>query len=220
VNLKRIEQRRFGRVFIRDERDDAYPMVKLASKRTSRYWNPSGWWGDQGDTPKCVGYAWGHWFEDGPITHRGQAPFADPSTIYALAQDLDEWPGSAYEGTSIRGGAKAMQQLGFISEYRWTKNLDVLISKILEVGPVVVGTAWWSDMCEPNARGIIRATGYVCGGHAWVVNGVNVKKSLFRMKNSWGRSWGRNGAAFVTFDDMAMLIGDMDGECCLAKEVE
>lgn len=213
-------KRRFGRIYVRDERDDAYPiLLKRASRRTSRYWNQNGWWGDQGYTPRCVGYAFAHWCEDGPVTHRGKPPIADPQVIYETAQDVDEWEGDDYEGTSIRGGAKAMQEMGFVSEYRWTKSLRTLVTTVLELGPVVVGTAWWSGMSEPNKSGRIRISGEIAGGHAYLLNGVNTKRQLFRIKNSWGRGWGVNGTAYIGFDDMGLLIEDMDGEVCLATEV-
>lgn len=217
----RAAPRKYGRIYIADQQDCLFQLERpaRASKRTFRYWNARGWRGDQGTTSKCVAFAWAHWYEDGPITHRGKPPVADPHAIYALAQDLDEWPGDDYEGTSVRGGAKAMRQLGFISEYRWTKSLDVLIHEVLERGPVVVGTAWWSDMCEPDKSGLIRATGEVLGGHAYVINGVNTKTRLFRIKNSWEPTWGQAGMAYVPFDDMAMLVEDMDGEVCRATEV-
>lgn len=216
----RATPRRFGRIYIRDERDDKFPItVKRASKRTSRYWNQSGWWGDQLATPKCVGYAFAHWVEDGPVTHDGKPPVADPTVIYDTAQDLDEWEGDDYEGTSIRGGVKALKAMGYVSEYRWTKSLRTLVNTILEVGPVVVGTVWWSGMFEPNKSGLVRARGEAVGGHAYVLNGVNTKRKLFRIKNSWGRFWGLNGCAYIGFDDLGMLIEDMDGECCLASEI-
>jgi hypothetical protein len=167
-----------------------------------------------------VAYAWVHWLEDGPITHGSRKPpLFDPAFVYAKAQDLDEFEGSAYEGTSIRGGAKAMQQLGCITEYRWCFDLSTLVNAILETGPVVVGTVWWSGMFEPNKSGLVRARGIAAGGHAYVVNGVNVGKGLFRIKNSWGRGWGIGGSAFVPFEDMALLLERMDGEACLAIEV-
>lgn len=213
-------KRKFGRTYIADERDEDFPIRAKATSRTNRYWNNTGWWGDQKATPLCVGYAFAHWYEDGPITHSAKpVPVAKPQVVYDLAQELDEWEGTAYSGTSIRAGAKAMKVLGYISEYRWTYDLPTMIATVLELGPVVVGTTWWSDMFVPNKAGVIRATGFVCGGHAYVINGVNVAKKLFRLKNSWGKTWALNGSAFISFADMAMLIEQMDGECCLATEV-
>jgi len=43
------------------------------------------------------------------------------------------------------------------------------------------------------------------------------KKQLFRIKNSWGRSWGVKGSAFISFANMQRLINE-NGEICLAVE--
>jgi len=48
---------------------------------------------------------------------------------------------------------------------------------------------------------------------------VNLKQSIFRIKNSWGRAWSNNGFAFISFDDMARLLSE-DGEACIAHEVQ
>lgn len=228
-----------GRVHIPDERDAKYPLSTALAKaapstKQHRYWWDSAWWGDQGPYPHCVAYSWMHWLEDGPVTHfyknrdfdpaylnehageKHQALF-NPSTIYAEAQKIDEWPGEDYDGTSVRAGAKILKRLGVISEYRWAYTLDDVVQAVLNLGPVVVGTWWYTDMFMPNSKGVITATGQKAGGHAYVINGVNVKKRIFRIKNSWGRSWGKNGHAYISFDDFDKLLKDW-GEACMAFE--
>ena len=213
--------RKFGRIYLADERDANYPIRMMKTRRTYRYWNANGWWGDQLDTPFCIGYAWAHWLDDGPVTHgKTKPPLVNPAELYRRAQELDVWPGSNYEGSSIRGGVKAVKSLGYVSEYRWTCTLSALVNAVLEQGPVVVGTLWWAGMSHPDKQGVLRATGYVEGGHAYVINGVNTRKAMFRIKNSWGRGWGLGGLAWVPFEDMGRLIEDADGECCLATEVK
>lgn len=214
----------FGRRVIPDTRDANYPMrlaVPQTTSRSYRYWYDNGWWGDQGDVPACVGYAWAHWVEDGPVTPpRKPQPYADPLQVYQLAQKLDEWPGEGYEGSSVRGGAKALRQRGCISAFYWTLDVNELARAILERGPVVVGTNWYAGMLEPRASdGLIRVTGEILGGHAYELNGVNLKRAQFRVKNSWGRLWGRSGRALISFDDMARLLKE-DGEACLATEAD
>ena len=55
------------------------------------------------------------------------------------------------------------------------------------------------------------------GGHAYVINGIDTKKQLFRIKNSWGRNWGVKGSAYISFANMQRLIRE-NGEICLAVE--
>lgn len=213
-----------GRLFIPDERDRAFPAQlvlpkKAAAVKPYKYHNQSGWWGDQGDTPHCVGYSIAHWLEDGPITHAGIAPVLNPyNDIYRRAQDIDEWPGTDYDGTSVRAGMKAAQERGYVHSYYWATTIDEIVQCISNVGPVVVGTVWTHDMFFPDPKtGIIRPTGYESGGHAYVLNGYNLKKRLFRIKNSWGRLWGLEGNAWISFDDFKILL-DNWGEACIAVE--
>lgn len=210
-----------GRNYAPDIRDRNY-LIKdklplTPQKITSKYWDDNEWWGDQGNTPQCVGYAWAHWIEDGPITHGGIAPIVPPQLIYSEAQKVDEWPGENYDGTSVRGAAKYLQKSGKISSYLWAFDLNTLTNTVLNVGPVVVGTYWYYNMFFPDRNGLIRASGPIMGGHAYVINGVDTTKKLFRIKNSWGKNWGQVGRAYISFSDMDRLI-KMNGEICLAIE--
>jgi hypothetical protein len=216
----------FGRQYIYDERDKKYlitdkfgPELKNLKPSTNKYWFDDGWWGDQKNTPQCVGYAWAHWLEDGPIEQSGIPPIIPPSVIYQNAQKLDEWPGEKYDGTSVRGAVKYLQNVKKVSSYYWGYDLQTLITTVLNLGPVVVGTNWYEGMFYPNVKGIIRATGRLAGGHAYVINGVDTTTKMFRIKNSWGRLWGQKGHAYISFVDMQRLIREQ-GEICLAKEIK
>lgn len=215
--------KRLGRISVKDERDKKFLMkavVPQQSQRTYRYWWDGGWWGNQGNSPQCVAYAWIHWLEDGGVTQKSApAPILHPPGLYEACQRNDEWVGENYDGTSVRAGAKVLKQEGFIAEYRWTWDVETLANAVLEKGPVVVGSTWYSDMFYPNSKGLITATGSDLGGHAYVINGVNKKMELFRIKNSWGREWGKNGHAYIYFQDMQRLL-DENGEAALAVEIE
>lgn len=210
-----------GRELKIDDRDNNYLIEKRITlpkiTTTQRYWDDTGWWGNQGNTPQCVGYAWAHWIDDGPIKHIGPKPNTNPTLIYKEAQKIDEWPGENYDGTSVRAGAKYLKNQNKIGSYLWGYNLDILTKTVLSQGPVVVGTNWYYGMFFPDRNGLIRTTGMLMGGHAYVINGVDIRRRLFRIKNSWGRSWGVNGSAFINFSDMERLIRE-NGEICLAIE--
>ena len=133
--------RRFGRIHAPDPRDASYPMRALLpavpSTRTQRYWSATGWWGDQKDTPECVAYAWLHWLEDGPVPQRSAPPpIILPDVLYHDAQDRDEFPGTNYDGTSVRGAVKALVARGFVKNYHWAQTLEDIVQALLEVGPV------------------------------------------------------------------------------------
>jgi len=210
-----------GRVYIPDARDNNHLISSVFPKQvttiTSKYWDDNMWWGNQGNTPQCVGYAWSHWIADGPVTHSGVQPPVNPTTIYSEAQKVDEWPGERYDGTSVRGGAKYLKTSGKISSYLWAFDINTLINTVLNVGPVVVGTNWYNGMFYPDKTGLIRITGRLAGGHAYVINGIDTKTQQFRIKNSWGKTWGQLGHAYISYTDMTRLIRE-NGEICLALE--
>lgn len=213
-----------GREYAYDSRDNNYliensPLYTTGSTLTVRNWDDEQWWGNQGSTSECVAYAWTHWLEDGPVYQApAPHPIVNPNTVYKEAQKIDEWPGENYNGTSVRAGAKILQSLGFIQNYLWAYDVNTLANTVLNIGPVVVGTVWYRNMFFPNkTTGLVTASGNIVGGHAYVITGVDTKKRLFRIKNSWGRNWGLNGRAFISFNDMAKLI-KLQGEICLAVE--
>jgi hypothetical protein len=217
------QPRTFNRVHSPDPRDHNYlisnklllPNRKIAIKQ--KMWSDNGWWGDQGDSPMCVGYAWAHWIEDGPVEHAGIAPIVPPQAIYEGAQKADEWPGEDYDGTSVRGAAIYLRNQKRIRSYYWAFDIKTIVNTVLTLGPVVVGTDWYSDMMDINQSGYVRATGYVVGGHAYVLNGVDTLNNRFRIKNSWGKSWGSNGHAWISIPHMERLI-KAQGEACIAVE--
>jgi hypothetical protein len=140
--------------------------------------------------------------------------FLLPTGIYNICQFYDEWEGIDYAGTSVRAGAKILKMIGLISEYRWATSVQDLAYVVLEESPVVVGTDWYEGM---DGGGILKVTGALLGGHAWLVDGVDTDKKLFRMKNSWGTNWGEHGRAYIPFEDMEILLS-RDGEVCLGIE--
>lgn len=143
----------------------------------------------------CVAYSWSHWIEDGPVVQDGLSPsrikpLFNPAKLYVACQERDEWPGVGnYNGTSVRAAAKILKELGVIKEYRWANNVTEVANTLLNLGPMVVGTKWYEGMNKPNADGYILATGANQGGHAYVLNGVNTVKKVFRIKNSWGKCY-------------------------------
>jgi hypothetical protein len=134
--------------------------------------------------------------------------------VYKRAQQLDEWPGENYEGTSVLAAMKAGAEKGWYTEYRWAFGEADLCLAIGYKGPAVLGLAWYEGMTEPDAQGIIRPTGAVLGGHAILCNGYNAKTKLYRLHNSWGPSWGKSGDCFIAAADLRKLLL-LEGEACI-----
>lgn len=199
-----------GRGVAKDRRD--WKLPKLKSRRRYRYWDDSRWFGDQRNTPHCVGYGWAHWLHCAPVVN-----WVDPDGIYRYAKFVDEWQGEAYEGSSVRAGAKVLHHLGVIDSYAFTTDLDTLIYTVLEKGPVVIGVNWYAGMMDTNEYGLIEPTGENLGGHCCLITGVNLDSELLRIKNSWSRYYGLDGRCWMTCGDMRRLMQE-DGEVCLAVE--
>jgi hypothetical protein len=131
---------------------------------------------------------------------------------------VDEWPGTDYEGTSVRAGAKVLQDWGYIDQYVWAWDINDLIEGVLYLGPVVLGTNWYSGMFEPDPKThIVKPSGGIAGGHAYEIYVVNKNTGLARIKNSWGIDWGDRGTALISFEDVERLLSE-DGEACIAFE--
>jgi len=167
-----------------------------------------------------VGHAWTHFLECAPIQHPETGTIVDPFHVYREAQKVDEWPGESYDGTSVRAGAKVLQSEGFIGAYRWGFTLEEIARHVWTTGPVVLGTSWYSSMFSPNAMGFVEAKGDFVGGHAYLMEGVNMDNRTCRFLNSWSESWGvARGRFRMTFDTLEALLAD-DGEACMATEIE
>ena len=217
----------FGRIPSEpDDRDwPAMPLTSVEPDRDWRYWWDLGWWGDQGATPKCVGYAWTHVLADGPKTGlherwpdaRDAAEVAE--AIYCVGQRHDPWPGDCtdpqYDGTTVRAALKGLKEAGLIREYRWAGDVDEVVRLLLVHGPVVVGSRWPDGFMEPDGNGRIRYTDDGAYGHAYVVNGVNTGRGVVRVKNSWGRGWGDAGRAWLSIDDLDRLLAEPHAEAAV-----
>lgn len=212
----------FGRLLALDQRDALHPMRKLTRRLelpASRLWSATRTYVlDQGDTPHCVGFAWAGFLEAAPFAHALTAD--DGHRFYALAQQHDEWPGTDYDGTSTRGGAKALASLGLIAgEYVWAQSEEDVWRFVLGRGPVVTGSVWLTGMFTPDAKGYLKLTGGEEGGHDWLILGASATRKAYRMQNSWGAGWGDNGRAWIKREDYRALLETLGGDACSAVEV-
>jgi hypothetical protein len=199
--------RQFGRRIEFDERSRTYPIRALltTTKRRSYTWSCAIRLDQIG--PSCTGNAVAHEAAARPVTVMGVTQDT-ALEVYHRAQELDPWPGEDYEGSSVLAAVKAGQERGWYKEYRWAFSEEEVSLAVGYRGPVIVGTNWTEGMMEPDAKGIIHATGSVLGGHAYCIVGYNVKTDLYRILNSWGPEWANNGQAFISGYDLETLLID------------
>lgn len=213
-----------GRLSQPDERDKKYllPRNAAAKSLTQRYWTafPAM---DQGGTSQCVGYSGYQWLTASPVRNM---PKFEPENLYYAAQDVDEWPGTNYEGTSVRALFKVLKARGLVAEYRWAFDAETVIDHLLTRGPVVVGTDWTTGMFMADKEGYIDDIGSASvGGHAYLLIGANRNrkkkngtKGAVRVLSSWGTKWADGGRAWLSFKALDELI-KRNGEACTATEI-
>lgn len=201
-------ERTFDRLPEFDERSRAFGISEVVpAALKSKTWRLKARL-DQGREGACVGFGTTHRIAALPISFSG-ATNEYAFDLYHAAQKLDQWPGEDYEGTSVLAGAKAAKNLGHFASYRWCFTVDEICAAVAWEGPVVCGTSWLEGMFSPDERGLLTPTGTSAGGHCYIIRGLTLKPSgvrkglgpLFRVTNSWGRSWGVDGEAFIRVED-------------------
>ena len=211
-----------------DPRSLDYRAVKRLeiSGRSKVMWRPGEVNLDQGVEGACVGFGWVAEALASPVR---VIPPADTDswarTVYREAQGIDEWPGEAYEGTSVLAGAKIMQGRGFLNRYGWCFSVAEIIAVLLNRGPVVLGIPWFEGMYTPDITNRVRVHGQKVGGHCILANGYYPRwpssissspagQPMVHLQNSWGLDWGVSGGAWISTDDLMMLLAD-SGEACV-----
>lgn len=205
-----------GRLVAKDRRDTQFLLKALlpveVPRKPRKTWRLS-WKGNQGTTSMCVGYGWHGLLRAAPIVQRKPSPIE----IYQGAQRNDEWPGEDYEGSSVRGGAKALQASGQIKAYGWAFDVATVLAWLATHGPVVIGTHWYKGMFTPDADGVVTPKGDLAGGHCYLAIGYDDKRGMILCQNSWGNAWGKKGRFYMRYADMDRLIKN-DGEACTPTE--
>jgi hypothetical protein len=211
-----------------DERSRNYSIAEKVGtvEPKKKYWT-SGVVLDQGREGACVGFGWTGELLASPMPFRTDDTQANEFalSVYRRAQQLDQWAGENYSGTSVLAGAKVMKEKGYISGYRWAFNMDDLRSAVISEGPVVIGVPWKDGMYETRPSGLVDISGEPIGGHCLFLTGYNPRARLkgekanlevYRWRNSWGLGYGVNGNGFIKAEDLATLL-KATGEACVPQ---
>lgn len=188
--------------------------VEIISTERSAFWTP-GKVLDQGQEGACVGF--GTTAEYGASPVRGMISDYLALSTYRRAKEIDEWEGVDYEGTSVRAGMLVGRERGWWDGFKWAFNLTELKAALL-LGPVVLGLEWRENMYEAPG-GIVDIGGEVVGGHCILLTGYSTNYSgrgpTFRWRNSWGATYGINGNAYISQDNLNRVLFEAGGEAAV-----
>ena len=191
---------------------------------------------NQGPTSSCTGHALAHVIDC--LVHRevlAESPRrVSARMLYEMAKRNDEWSGTAYEGSSIRGAISGFFRNGVCSDelaqydtkgewaltYEMTKearetrlgayfrvqpDLSDYHAALNEIG-VIFASAQIHQNWEKPVNGHIEPGGVPAGGHAFAIVGYDADG--FWVLNSWGEGWGNDGIAHWRYEDWAATVMD------------
>src|SRR3990167_6830538 len=199
---------KLGRIALPDNRDAAYPMSLALGEAPvgaiGAIWAINGAALDQKSTQHCVGFAWAAFLRTTP-TYTPLTRTLNGHTVYFGAKKYDGLPGGI-EGSTVRGGVKALKADGRIASYLWSTNKAMLDQGLLTRGPVVVGTNWTTGMFKADRSSFVYPHGKVVGGHAYLLYGVDTRLDQYYCLNSWGSGFGILGTFKMRGQDLWELI--------------
>jgi hypothetical protein len=154
--------------------------------------------------------------------------YLEASEIYYGTPDA-----SLQKGTSAVSACQALLKRGAIDRFEWVAHWNAgpidLRYTLLELGPVCVGSNWYTSMDSPRQVGDkfymrVDYSTKLRGGHEFVVNKIDLdpedgSEPYYRMKNSWGTGWADHGTARFRIADLEELIFGGWGDAVLIHEV-
>ena len=206
---------RLDRVESFDPASFDYPVTSVLPTQRERswQWRPGSFVTNQRKEGACGGHGWTNELMARPRPFT--AP-ADPDRwayrLYKQMQRNDQWPGEAYEGTSVIAGAKVLAKAGALTGYRWSFSFKDFLLGLSWKGPAVLGIPWFESMYEAD-NGIVTVAGEQVGGHCLIAYGLSLTTRTVFLRNSWGAEWGRRGNARIAFSDLERLL-HTNGEAC------
>lgn len=228
--------RGLGRLYAPDTRDRAYIMtadrlndiprqVAPGARRRQFAWK-RGPVLNQGSTSECTVFTAAGFMQCAPQLHTLAWPRAHFTGIYKEAQQIDEWPGEGYDGTSFRAVMKVLSGRGLISEYLWVADEEIAREYLMTRGPLALGTDWFAGMDNPSAKGAyVEPTGAFRGGHELVVRWYYHSKhylypDTYELIQSWGEGEGDKGLIRIKADGFRYLFLHLNGDLCSPQEAK
>ncbi len=172
---------------------------------------------DQGNTGHCVGFGWLNFGNCDPVMDGW--PNDRGHEIYYKAKEYDGEPGNE-NGSSTLSGVKAFMDFGKLkdSAYAFATSLEDVKIWTLANGPVVTGSDWYDGMFYPDSNGVVVPSGWVAGGHEYMIIGYERETDLFHYANSWGTGFGIDGKFYMHAVDYEKLMRQQ-GDACTAFEI-
>jgi hypothetical protein len=170
---------------------------------------------NQGNTPHCVGFDGADFGNTLPVND-GYTN-ADANALYYECKQLDREPRQE-NGSSIHTLAKVLKARGRIGDFSYGTTLDTVLRWLSNVGPVPVGTDWFEGMFDATKNGLVKVSGALAGGHAYLMIGYNPLTRLVTFLNSWGDQWARGGIFDMNVNEWWQVFTS-NGEALLAREL-
>lgn len=143
---------------------------------------------DQGSTSMCVAYSLMEL-----LTYRGKLtnhrPNVTVNDIYKSRRD------KTTEGMNVVEGLNFLKERNIIRTFGKITIIGALQSALIANGPAVLVLPVYSSDTE-----FWKDTGRLLGYHAITV--VGFEPGYYRLKNSWGASYGSNGYSEISADDL------------------
>lgn len=167
-----------------------------------KFWRRPGIVLNQGSEGACTGFAATNFLNVAPLPGKRGDPYA--LDVYRRAQEIDEWPGTSYSGSSVNAACKVLKERRFIDSFAASQSDASIMAWVKSKGPVMLSTAWFEGMYRTDYRGFIRPTGRLVGGHAILASGVSRWNTL-QLFNSWGPGFGDRGCGWLSESDRQIL---------------
>lgn len=177
---------------------------------------------NQGNVGMCVGAATAHILNTHPLRAHIETKHPklfiekDALDLYSQSTKLDSFPWSyppADTGTSGLAMMKVLKKLGLAKGYKWAFGVEEVLG-VIAYTPLLIGIPWYKGMFDPDKKGQVHLTGKIVGGHEICLYGfelvskTNMSANLFWFRNSWGKSWGKNGNFSMTVADLDRLLAN------------